>query len=226
MMFAKNSVVNCLESDRLKNLMPPGWSPKIAIGFNSGGAKKSGFLKKAMPLIATHKLTDRSFLITIHVQRWQFLAEDVRNLLWWHELARIQQHSVGNGRQLLLLGSGVLGLTVLPLVIQDVVLLSIGLTIVGLAGFRYYQCQRGEQHLRSLTQADRGAIALAIQFGYSPALAYESLHSALKILISQVTMGRLAKTYRTRLEVLEIIWRENMLLSKQPSVPCSMSELS
>jgi hypothetical protein len=120
---------------------------------------------------------------------------------------------VGTGRQALLWGGGVFGLTVLPLVAQDVILLSIGLTVTGLAGFWYYQDHYGEQYLCSLTRADWGAITLATQFGYSPRLAYESLHSALKIMVAQVTTGNLAKVYRTRLEVLEITGRENNICS-------------
>jgi Protein of unknown function (DUF3318) len=201
------------EHSRLGQLIPPDWPERIVICSSPEQSRKSGWLKTSSLLITTRQRVDRSFVITIDSQQWHKLEEHVRDLLWWHELARIQQHTVGFGRSSFLWGTGVFGLTVLPLAAQDVILLSIGLTVTGLAGFRYYQEHYGEQYLRSLTRADWGAINLATQFGYSPRLSYESLHSALKIMVAQVTTGNLAKVYRTRLEVLEIADRENNICS-------------
>jgi hypothetical protein len=208
--MAAKKTLNFAESYRLEQLIPPNWPERITICACTEHLWLFGLLKTSTPLITTRQVADRSFSIMINALWWTSLEEHVRNLLWWHELARIQQHSVENGRRALLLGSGVLGLTVLPLMAHDVVLLSIGLTVAGLASFRYYQGQCGELYLRSLTRADGGAIALATQFGYTPTLAYQSLHSALKILTVQITMGKLARVYRTRLEVLEIGGRENL----------------
>lgn len=201
------------EHSRLGQLIPPDWPERIVICASPEQSWKSGWLKTSALLITTRQRVDRSLLITIDFQQWHKLEEHIRDLLWWHELAKIQQRTVGTSRQLFLWGVGVLGLNVLPLAAQDVVMLSIGLTIAGLAGFRYYQDYYGEKYLRSLTRADWGAITLATQFGYSPRLAYESLHSALKIMVAQVTTGKLAKVYRTRLEVLEITGRENNIYS-------------
>jgi hypothetical protein len=211
------------EHSRLGRLIPPDWPERIVICASPGQSRKSGWLKNSTVLITTRQRVDQSFSIAIHPQRWHKLEEHVRNLLWWHELARIQQHTVGTDRRLLIWGAGFFGLTVVPLAVQDVILLSIGLTVTGLAGFWYYQDHYGEQYLCSLTRADWGAITLATQFGYSPRLAYESLQSALKIMVAQVTTGNLAKVYRTRLEVLEITGRENNICSdkslKNPPAP-------
>jgi hypothetical protein len=197
-----SSIDNYQERHRLENLLPTDWNEKISICSSSG--KKSWLGDRTQPLITTNKMADRSFSIAINFRWWQQLDEDVRNLLWWHELARIQRHSVVDDRTAVIIGIAGLSMATGQLISQDIVMLAIGSIVAGLAGFQLYQSRRGEQYLRHLTQADRGAIALAEQFGYSPTAAYENLHSALKMLTAKVTSGQLAKVYRTRLQVLEI----------------------
>jgi hypothetical protein len=58
--------------------------------------------------------------------------------------------------------------------------------------------------LRSVTQADRGAILLAQKLGYSLPEAYRSLYGAIEMLLRRSPQGWLAKQYQTRLQVLEL----------------------
>jgi Protein of unknown function (DUF3318) len=186
----------------LETLFPMSWDKKILICTNP--VKKAWLGKRNPPLITTNKKTSHDFAITINFQRWQHFDEDARNMLWWHELALIQQHSVAGDQPTIITGAMGLVLAASQLVSQDVVMLSIGLTVAGLAGFQVYQNRRGERYLRQITQADQGAISIARQFGYSSTSASANLHSALKILVAQVRNGQLARVYNTRLQVLEI----------------------
>jgi hypothetical protein len=202
MMSFINSPDDYQEGSRLENLLPVDLDSRISI--RPCLIQKTWFGRGGRPLISTHKTDSHSFLITIDFQRWHYFDEDARNLLWWHQIAFIQQHSLQDARPLLVAGIGGLTLAASQLIAQDVVMLSIGLAIAGLAGFQLYQNRRGERYLRQLTRADQGAILIAKQFGYSPVSAAANLHSALRILIAQVKTGQLAKVYRTRLHVLEI----------------------
>ncbi|WP_146131607.1 hypothetical protein [Merismopedia glauca] len=66
--------------------------------------------------------------------------------------------------------------------------------------------------MRTISQADRGAILLTQQFGYSLPKAYRSLHGAITVLLmrsrnhrlTSPLQGLLAKQHQTRLQVLEI----------------------
>jgi Protein of unknown function (DUF3318) len=198
---------NYLESSRLKNLLPVGWSNEISI--LAVPARKNWWDK--LSLITTSKKTNNAFLIVIDFRRWQYFDEDARNLLWWHELALIQQHSIKSDRQTVITGATGLMLAASQILSQDMVMLSIGFTIAGLAGFQLYQNRRGERYIRQITQADQGAISIAKQFGYSTALAAATLQSALKILAAKAT-GQTAKVYHTRLQVLDICNNLNIVI--------------
>jgi hypothetical protein len=200
---------NYLEISRLKNSSPVGWSNKISILDISG--KRSRWDKPS--IITTNKKAGNLFLIVIDFRQWYYFDEDARNLLWWHELALIQQHSIKSHRQTVITGITGLALATSQILSQDVVMLSIGLTITGLSIFQLYQNQRGERYIRQITQADQGAIAIAKQFGYSTASASAALHSALKILAVQAT-GQTAKVCRTRLQVLDICNSVNAMISE------------
>jgi Protein of unknown function (DUF3318) len=201
---------NYLEISRLKNLLPIGWSVEISI--LALPAPKNRWDKPS--LITTNNKNGNTFSIAINFQLWQYFDKNTRNLLWWHELALIQQHSIQSARSAIITGASGLVLATSQLIIsQDIVMLSIGLTIAGLAGFQFYQNRRGERYLRQITQADQGAIRIAKQFGYSTGSASAALHSALKILAAQAT-GQTAKIYRTRLQVLDICNNVNDLISE------------
>jgi Protein of unknown function (DUF3318) len=209
MMSFANGSDNYLEISRLKNSLPVGWSNEISILNISD--KKNRWDKPS--IITTNKKKGNAFSIVIDFRRWQYFDEDARNLLWWHELALIQQHSIKSHRQTIVTGTTGLALATSQILSQDVVMLSIGLTITVLAGFQLYQNRRGERYIRQITQADQGAIVIAKQFGYSTASASAALHSALKILAVQAS-GQTAKVCRTRLQVLDICNNMNALISE------------
>jgi hypothetical protein len=200
-----------LEYSRLVALLPAGWDKKILICVSP--SSKNWLGKYTQPLIATSKKTGDDFVIAIDFRRWQYFDEDARNMLWWHELALLQQHSVKDHRSTVVTGAIGLALSACQIISQDVVMLSIGLTIAGLSGFQLYQNRRGERYIRQITQADQGAISIARQFGYSTASASATLHSALKILAAQAT-GQAAKVYHTRLQVLDICNSLSILISE------------
>jgi Protein of unknown function (DUF3318) len=200
---------NYLEISRLKKLLPVGWSNEISVLDISG--KKNRWSKPS--IITTTKKTGNAFLIVIDFRRWQYFGEDVRNLLWWHELALIQQHSIKSHQQTVITGAAGLALATSQILSQDVVMLSIGFTIAGMSIFQLYQNRRGERYIRQITQADQGAIAIAKQFGYSTTAASGILHSTFKILAAQST-GQAAKVYRTRLQVLDICNNLNVMIAE------------
>jgi hypothetical protein len=200
---------NYLETSRLKNLLPIGWVNKISILDIADIKNRWG----KPSIITTNKKTDNAFLIVIDFRRWQYFDEDARNLLWWHELALIQQHSIKSYRQTIITGITGLALATSQILSQDVVMLSIGLTIAGMSIFQLYQNRRGERYIRQITQADQGAIAIAKQFGYSTTAASGILHAAFKILAAQST-GQAAKVYCTRLQVLDICNNLNIMIAE------------
>jgi Protein of unknown function (DUF3318) len=201
----------CLEYSRLSTLLPAEWDKKILICVSP--VRKKWLGKYTQPLIVTSKKTGDDFVIAIDFRRWQYFDEDVRNMLWWHELALIQQHSVKHHRSTVITAAMGLVLAASQIISQDVVMLSIGLTIAGLAGFQFYQNRQGERYLRQITQADQGAISIAKQFGYSTTSASATLNSALKILAAQAS-GQAAKVYCTRLQVLDICDNLNVMISE------------
>jgi hypothetical protein len=149
------------------------------------------------------------YTIKIDLITWQELELDYRNLLFWYEVARIQQHSVKSFRWEAIVFAAGLGMSLLEVTSQHVLLLGVYLLLTTVAGWQLYHHNRGGDYLRSITQADRGAILLAQQFGYSQPKAYRSLYRAIRMLLAQSPQGWLAKQYQTRLQVLEISAIEN-----------------
>jgi hypothetical protein len=182
------------EIERLKSLLP-NLLTRVSIAVST----------ETRPSLICTKNTDKDrFAIQIDLIAWEQIEPDYRNLLFWHEVARIQQHSVRSQRWETIVFASGLAMSVLEVVSQNVLLLSVYLLLAGIAGWQLYQSNRGESHLREATRADRGAILLATEFGYSLPKAYRSLHRALKILSAHSPNSYLAKDYQTRLQVLEI----------------------
>lgn len=159
------------------------------------------------PLIQSEKRS-KSYAIQIDPIRWQQLTVDQRNLLLWHEVIRIQNHSVCNDNReitfLVIAGGAALA----EIWTQNIPLLSLVLLVAGLAGFELYHKRQGEGRLKADHKADQGAISLAARFGYTRNEAYESLSQALKALIIQTPQQHLQKKYRTRLQALKILRAE------------------
>lgn len=155
-------------------------------------------------LIWIKKLNAKRYQIEIDFHDWQEIDIDYRNLLFWHEVAKIQQHSVDSQRwQLVVFATGLV-MSMFEINSQQVLLLAIYLLLTLVAGWQLYQNHRGESYLRAATQADQGAIILAQQFGYPLPKAYRSLRGGIKILLKRSPKNLLAKQYQTRCQVLEI----------------------
>jgi hypothetical protein len=134
--------------------------------------------------------------------RWERLAEDQRNLLFWHEVARIQNDTVPkDGWEVAALAIG-LGGAVGELWVQNGVLFLLALGICGIAGFQLWRRGSSKKDVRNLIEADQGAIRLAMRNGYPMPAAYKSLRSALKLLLNDVTRGRARMILEKRLDAL------------------------
>jgi hypothetical protein len=141
--------------------------------------------------------------IQIDMPKWDQLAIDQRNLLFWHEVARIQADTIPkDGWEMAALAIG-LGGAVGELWVQDGLLLVLALGLSGVAGWRLYQKNNSERSQKELIEADERAIQLATRFGYTLPNAYKSLGSALKTLIDQTPKKRQRAKYQTRLDALK-----------------------
>ena len=87
--------------------------------------------------------------IQIDLVKWEQLALDQRNLLFWHEVARIQNDTITkDGWEMAALAIG-LGGAVGELWVQDGLLLILALTLCGFSGWRLYQKNNGEKKSQS-----------------------------------------------------------------------------
>jgi hypothetical protein len=134
---------------------------------------------------------------------WEQFAKDQRNLLFWHEVARIQNDTIPrDGWEMAALAIG-LGGAVGELWVQDGLLLLLALGLCGVSGWRLYQKNNSDRQLKESIEADEKAIALAARFGYSLPNAYKSLGSALKTLVEQTPKKKLRSRYESRLQSLK-----------------------
>jgi hypothetical protein len=183
------------ELNRLETLIPDNLLTQIAIASSA---------EQRPRLILTKKLAKKRHQIEIDLNAWQEIDLDYRNLLFWYEVARIQQHSVPSDRWQLIVFTAGLGMSTLEITSHHVLLLAVYLLLTVIAGWQLYQNNRGESYLRAATQADQGAILLAQQFGYSLPRAYRSLRGAINMLLKRSPKKFLAAQYQTRRQVLEI----------------------
>jgi hypothetical protein len=182
------------ELRRLKGLLPPELQSWVMV-------EKS--VEVNPPLIRTEEIGSDQVEIQVDLVRWENLAMDQRNLLLWHEVARIQNDTIPReGWEMAALAIG-LGGAVGELWVQDGLLLLLALALCGVSGYRLYQKNNGEKTLQEAIEADERAIAIATRFGYSLPNAYKSLGSALKTLIEQTPKKRLRSKYETRLQALK-----------------------
>ncbi len=183
------------EAQRLTALLPEDMRSQIAIEPNP--SDKSS-------LIALQSIGKQQFRIQINFADWRQFSLDQRNLLFWHEIARVQSQSLGQSSwQYTVIAIGMIALLV-ELLSQNLVGVVTTLAVTGLGGFQLYQRHWGEQSLRGTVMADRTAMKLAMQFGYSATQAYDSLYSALETLVKQRSKSAPWKEYQVRLRVLEI----------------------
>lgn len=182
------------ELRRLKALLPPELQSWVMV---------EGATTVNPSLITAEEIGKDQVEIQIDLIRWEQLAIDQRNLLFWHEVARIQNDTIPkDGWEMAALAIG-LGGAVGELWVQDGLLLLLALGLCGVAGYRLFQKNNNERTVREAIDADEKAIALATRFGYSLPNAYKSLGSALKALIDQTPKKRQRGKYEARLEALK-----------------------
>lgn len=181
------------ELRRLKTLLPPELQSWVMV---------EGSVEVNPPLIRSEELGKDEVEIQIDLPKWENLALDQRNLLFWHEVARIQQDTIPReGWEMAALAIG-LGGAVGELWVQDGLLLLLALSLCGISGYRLWQKNNNAKTIMDAIEADEKAIALATRFGYTLPNAYKSLGSALKTLIEQTPNRRQRKKYDERLQAL------------------------
>ncbi|MBW4578457.1 MAG: DUF3318 domain-containing protein [Tildeniella nuda ZEHNDER 1965/U140] len=182
------------ELRRLRTLLPPELQSWVSV---------EGTTAVNPPLVTCEEIGKDEVEIQIDMVKWEQLATDQRNLLFWHEVARIQNDTIPkDGWEMAALAIG-LGGAVGELWVQDGLLLLLALGLCGVSGWRLWQKNNTEKTMKEVLDADEKAIALATRFGYTLPNAYKSLGSALKVLIEQSNKKRLRSKYEARLDALK-----------------------
>ena len=181
------------ELQRLKGLLPPEMQSWVFV-------EASASIDP--PLITIEEIGRDEVEIQVDLEPWDALATDHRNLLFWHEVGRIQNDAVPrDGWEMAALAIG-LGGAIGELWVQDGLLLLMALGLSGFAGYRLYLKNNSEKRLQDAVLADERAIDLACRFGYSLPNAYKSLGGALKDRVEQTRKKRQRTFYEDRLEAL------------------------
>ena len=181
------------ELRRLKSLLPPELQSWVMV---------EGSTEVNPPLIRSEELGRDEIEIQVDLPKWENLAIDQRNMLFWHEVARVQNDTIPReGWEMAALAIG-LGGAVGELWVQDGLLLLLALGLCSISGYRLWQKNNGDKRIKEAIEADEKAIKLATRFGYTLPNAYKSLGSAFKSLIEQTPNSRQRKQYETRLQAL------------------------
>jgi hypothetical protein len=182
------------ELRRLRTILPPELQSWVTVEASTSTNP---------PLITCEEIGKDQVEVQINLVRWDQLAKDQRNLLFWHEVARIQNDTIPrDGWEMAALAIG-LGGAVGELWVQDGLLLLLAMGLCGFSGWRLYQRNNTQQSVELATAADQKAIALATRFGYTLPNAYKSLGSALKVLIDETPSKRKRKQIEARLQALK-----------------------
>jgi len=181
------------ELQRLKSLLPPENESWV-------------FIEAAAaidpPLIALEEIGRDEVEIQIDLDAWDDFAIDHRNLLFWHEVGKIQNDAIPrDGWEMAALAIG-LGGAIGELWVQDGLLLLLALGLSSFAGYRLYLKNNSEKKLQDAIYADERAIDLACRFGYSIPNAYKSLGGALKELIDKTRKKKKRSFFEDRLDAL------------------------
>ena len=181
------------ELQRLKSLLPPENESWVFI-------EAAAALDP--PLITLEEIGRDEIEIQIDLEEWENYAIDHRNLLFWHEIGKIQNDSIPrDGWEMAALAIG-LGGAIGELWVQDGLLLLLALGLSSFAGYRLYLKNNSEKKLQDAIYADERAIDLACRFGYSIPNAYKSLGGALKELIEKTRKKKKRTFFEDRLEAL------------------------
>jgi len=181
------------ELQRLKSLLPPENESWV-------------FIEAAIaidpPLITLEEIGRDEVEIQIDLEKWDNFALDHRNLLFWHEVGKIQNDTIPrDGWEMAALAIG-LGGAIGELWVQDGLLLLLALGLSSFAGYRLYTKNNSEKRLQDAIYADERAIDLACRFGYSIPNAYKSLGGALKELIENTRKKKKRTFFEDRLDAL------------------------
>ena len=181
------------ELQRLKSLLPPENESWV-------------FIEAAAaidpPLITLEEIGRDEVEIQIDLDEWDNFAIDHRNLLFWHEVGKIQNDTIPrDGWEMAALAIG-LGGAIGELWVQDGLLLLLALGLSSFAGYRLYLKNNSEKKLQDAIYADERAIDLACRFGYSIPNAYKSLGGALKELIDMTRKKKKRSVFEDRLDAL------------------------
>jgi len=181
------------ELQRLKSLLPPENESWV-------------FIEAAAaidpPLITLEEIGRDEVEIQIDLEEWDNFAIDHRNLLFWHEVGKIQNDTIPrDGWEMAALAIG-LGGAIGELWVQDGLLLLLALGLSSFAGYRLYLKNNSEKKLQDAIYADERAIDLACRFGYSIPNAYKSLGGALKELIDKTRKKKKRSFFEDRLDAL------------------------
>ena len=181
------------ELQRLKSLLPPENESWV-------------FIEAAVaidpPLITLEEIGRDEVEIQIDLDEWDNFAIDHRNLLFWHEVGKIQNDTIPrDGWEMAALAIG-LGGAIGELWVQDGLLLLLALGLSSFAGYRLYLKNNSEKKLQDAIFADERAIDLACRFGYSIPNAYKSLGGALKELIDKTRKKKKRSFFEDRLDAL------------------------
>ena len=181
------------ELQRLKSLLPPENESWV-------------FIEAAIaidpPLITLEEIGRDEVEIQIDLEKWDNFALDHRNLLFWHEVGKIQNDTIPrDGWEMAALAIG-LGGAIGELWVQDGLLLLLALGLSSFAGYRLYTKNNSEKRLQDAIYADERAIDLACRFGYSIPNAYKSLGGALKELIEKTRKKKKRSFFEDRLDAL------------------------
>ena len=181
------------ELQRLKNLLPPE---------NESWVFVEAAAAIDPPLITLEEIGRDEVEIQIDLDEWDNYAIDHRNLLFWHEVGKIQNDTIPrDGWEMAALAIG-LGGAIGELWVQDGLLLLLALGLSGFAGYRLYLKNNSEKKLQDAIFADERAIDLACRFGYSIPNAYKSLGGALKELIEKTRKKKKRSFFEDRLDAL------------------------
>jgi len=181
------------ELQRLKSLLPPENESWV-------------FIEAAAaidpPLITLEEIGRDEVEIQIDLDEWDNFAIDHRNVLFWHEVGKIQNDTIPrDGWEMAALAIG-LGGAIGELWVQDGLLLLLALGLSSFAGYRLYIKNNSEKKLQDAIFADEKAIDLACRFGYSIPNAYKSLGGALKELIDKTRKKKKRSFFEDRLDAL------------------------
>lgn len=196
------------ELRRLKTLLPPELKSWVMI---------EAATSVNPPLITSEEIGKDEIEVQVDLVKWDQLALDQRNLMFWHEVARVQNDTIPrDGWEMAALAIG-LGGAVGELWVQDGLLLLLATALCGVSGYRLYQRNNNQKTLGEAVDADEKAIALATRFGYTLPNAYKSLGSALKVLIEQTPKKKQRKKYEARLDALKKSANKAKSRSKAPA---------